>query len=404
MMLKKKIFFIINLFFFINCQNNNINNNINYHYQQEKHQNQKSKLNKRIYKEFLNKYNLLVNYHENYQKQLTNCQTLINEIEQTIKKTNDNKIINDYQHLIKKTINKQKWLINNHLGINYHLISIITFVFNVITLFLVVLITNLFLTNNNLQAFKKEDFDNIFHKNENLSKNDYKSIIFFFILCYVIPTFSFFLSFFFDRLTPFWDHLINDIHSLFTKYSFNNNYSLPKHQASYFYYDHSTKVIINHEKYFIITFLFTNNNHLATNIFDFVVNVIIFLNYFFTIYISLKKNINLFVTNIWVRFFLFFSILIKLLTIINIIFVHYSGNNIVINLFKGSLLTKILSIISYLIIVIGFSSLITFLTIHYGKVNYSWKFFYDEKQKNDTNTKNKNDHLNDEPLLLNLSY
>ena len=164
-MLNKKIFLIISLLSLtISCKSNNIvNDNVNniYHRQQKTINNKKEKPliketnNNQIINnnnnELLNKYNSLINYHQSYRQQLTNCQTLISEIEQIINETNNNQ----YQSLITKINHKQQWLTNNHLGYGYWTISITQ-----ITLNFFMLICFLFWYSSMYDYLKKSEIIN----------------------------------------------------------------------------------------------------------------------------------------------------------------------------------------------------------------------------------------------------
>ena len=277
------------------------------------------------------KYNTLVNYDEKYQKQLTNCQTLINEIKQIINETNNNQ----YQSLITKIKHKQQWLTNNHLGFGYWLISIIQTTTSILTLIqyynnyynYYAKYKNYYDGNHNVNTKKiiallKLIAHKIYDKTQLIGEHLLKKIAFKGI--YLLLFIYFLSTFLFNRLNNTKDYLINNIHYLFTKYSFNKNYSLPKHQACYFYYDHSTKTIINNEKYFTIPFLFTNNHHLITNIFSLITNL---LNLIIIIWSIVKYFIGRF--SLWklVRILFLTLILIELFSLINTFFIHIKGEN-----------------------------------------------------------------------------
>ena len=387
-MLNKKIFLIINsLFLMINCHskinyNNDLNNeNINHktiHLSNHNHQFKqslteeiktikneinkdekiineikeresliakiKAKINKQAttsiinndYQQYLNEYNLLVNYHGDYQKQLINCQVLINEMTQVINEINNNEIINNYQHLIRRINHKQQWLTNNHLGYGYWTISITQ-----ITLNFFMLICFLFWYSSMYDYLKKSEIINLiccslFHELARSfdEKKPVNAITFIVFFGYFLHFLLFFIT---NSLNNSENYLANSIHYLFTKYSFNNNYSLPKQQACYFYYDHSTKTIINDEKYFTVPFLFTNNNHLITNLFDIIVNL------FNLMIISLILRQRFFVinnNNLWnwkpIRLMILLFIFMKLFLLINVIFIHVHalGENNPLNQFK----------------------------------------------------------------------
>ena len=310
-MLNKKSLLIISLLFLtIGCKNNNVNDILNNRYHRHQQKNivyqKKSFIKKTNNKQIinnndqtlLNKYNSLVNYHQSYHQQLTNCQTLIKEIKQIINETNNNQ----YQSLITKIKHKQQWLTNNHLGFDYWLIGIMQIIFAYLPA------ENVFI-------------EKIFTFNGKERK------------IFVLPFIYFLLLFLFNSINNFEDLLANNIHSLFTKYAFNNNDSLPKHQACYFYYDHSTKMIINNEKYFTIPLLLVNNNHFITDFMNLlndsmVLNILIFSLIKYFMFDRKVRNCR------YVRTLIFTFTFIKFFSIINILLIHLLGENNALNQFK----------------------------------------------------------------------
>ena len=317
----------------INNKETNLNDNndlfaIKKNKQNEIINNNKNKIDYQI---FLNEYNLLINYAESYRKQIIKCHQLINKIEQIIKQINNDELTNNYQCLITKIKHKQQWLTNNHLGFGYWIISFIQMLFTVIV-FIWHLNDKRHLFDENIKIIGLI-YRFLFEKTLvlNTQNNFVQNKI------YLIPLICFLLMFIFNCLSNFDNYLANNIHYLFTKYSFNNNYSLPKHQACYFYYDHSTKMIINNEKYFIIPFLFTNNNHLITNIFDFILNLlnltimIMSLNRCFHQYQSKWFNYYYWIP---IRVIIWTLILIKIFFWINTILIYVLNENNFINQIK----------------------------------------------------------------------
>ena len=290
--------------------------------------------------EYLTKYNSLVNYDERYQKQLTNCQTLINELTLLINKTNDNELINHYQHLIRRTNHKRKWLINNHLGYGYWFISIIQ-----LTISLVILLKNsidYYFDHQHKPYWQKINelfkITTLLNKNHKLYRFLYSKTIFLYhktnFNISFFPLICFLLMFIFNNISNFDDHLANNIHYLFTKYSFKNNYSLPKHQVCYFYYDHSTKMIVNNKKYFTVPFLFTNNNHLITNMIDLTTNLFTLTVIGWSIIRKYRYQKNNYYQKPLICNVLLAAVLTKVLSWFNMILIHLLSENNIINKIK----------------------------------------------------------------------
>ena len=315
----KKYLLLLLTFLLITC--NNKNNN----------QNNKKQLNTKIqirsnYELFFDEYNFLINYQEKkYYVQLTNCQKLIKEINQyLINLTNDNIKIrtNKFDLLMTKINHKQQWLTNNHLGYGYRIISIIQ-----IILSLIIFVWYL---------------DNHFHwslKEKPIIGSLYTFLFDVFIIknnsqTYIMLLIYFLLQFIFHSITPFEDYLVNSIHYLFTKKIFEDNYSLPKNKACYFYYDHSTKAIINDEKYFTIPFLFVNNNYLITNIIDLITNLFSLTIISWSVIKCFDHTENNLYTWHLIRLVLLTLFFTKLFSLLNIVFIHLKGENNILNQWK----------------------------------------------------------------------
>ena len=286
----------------------------------------------------LNEYNLLTNYHESYQKQVDNMALLIKKNNQRINQTSENELF--YQHLNRRIVHKFYWLTNNVYLRGYRFVYVINVIF----------LISYLITLYNHYFEKYRDNDSIFKRNSftlfnceydyidqefNHADDKTKRWIYFFKY---FPFFYFFITFWFDGLSFFYDYLANSIHYLFTKYTFKNDYSLPKHQACYFYYDHCRKTIINNEKYFTIPFLFTNNNSLITNFFDIILNLANLTTAILSIMAFFKKNTTkCFLAHIPTRIFVFTFIFVKFFSLINIFCVHLLGENNFFNQFKLNL-------------------------------------------------------------------
>ena len=414
-MLVKKIFLFISLLLLIEC-NGSIKNNIkktNYINKQRIVNNNRYQFS--LY--YFDKYNSATNFYESYQQQLINCQQLINEANEKLKQVKNNELIDSrltkadhrdlfvfFNSLKNIMIRKQQWLINEHLGNGYWLISIVKIFFDLMMYFII------------FMFFEK--------KNIEIKKNIILSSFHYILIIYSI------LNFFFNCLTPFWYYLINNIHYLFIKNNFDLdemiiniykttiirlNYQfhlLFKNtffhicskkfgsvflKANYFYYYHSAKMInfcVEDSSYditYVIPFLFTNNCNLATNIFDFIINL---SNLFITIWIVrlfFIRNVENFIINFFIRSFIFLLLLIELATIINIIFIHIFNKKNYFNQFyimitnhfkslpfvnkyyciqknyfqkKYSSLINILLIILFSIVMILIANLITLISIY----------------------------------------
>ena len=342
-MLIKKCFLFFSLFFLIACHNKKNNNQNDVDIEQTNND----------YQSFLNDYNSLTDYQEEHDVQLENCQELIDNINQHITNlTNDqeknDQLINEYHVLTEKVKHKQQQLIiNNRLEISYWFVGIIQ-------IFLTIMIFiwyfnfdyNIFNKNNYFNKWLTFFKTNFIYKRLFATKSliikgkiyDSNKALFYvsFESC-MMPLFYFLLMFIFNYLTFFDDHLANTIHYYYLlikeKNVFKNN-GLIKQKAQYFYYDHNTKAIINHEKYFTIPFLFTNNQHLVTNIFDFIVNLFNIIVFGWSIIKFLDKSENSLYTWKIIRLLFFTFVFVKLFSLANIISIHLFSENNRLNQFK----------------------------------------------------------------------
>ena len=144
--------------------------------------------------------------------------------------------------------------------------------------------------------------------------------------------------FLFDYLTPFWNHLANNIHYWFIKdKSIFTAYGLVKEKACYFYYDKNSKQIINKQKYFNVPFLFTNNYSLTTNIFTFVTGIMNIIYFIIKIHYFLKRYYSFYKCSqnenendlycIIVMILLSIFIWHKIILLLDLLFLHLLGEN-----------------------------------------------------------------------------